>query len=52
MCYIIYSHVINTDHIERIANLAGKDKVGFGSDYDGINSTPEGLEVIFQGLHS
>ncbi|MDZ7780506.1 MAG: dipeptidase [Gemmatimonadota bacterium] len=32
------------DHIDHIANLAGVDHVGIGSDFDGISSTPAGLE--------
>ncbi|KAF8585804.1 hypothetical protein K439DRAFT_1342695 [Ramaria rubella] len=32
------------DHIEHIGNVAGRKHVGIGSDYDGIGSTPEGLE--------
>ncbi|MDX1494283.1 MAG: dipeptidase [Longimicrobiales bacterium] len=32
------------DHIEHIAAIAGIDHVGIGSDYDGIDSTPVGLE--------
>ncbi|MDH4158544.1 MAG: dipeptidase [candidate division Zixibacteria bacterium] len=32
------------DHILHIANVAGADHVGLGSDYDGIFFPPEGLE--------
>jgi membrane dipeptidase len=32
------------DHIEYIAKVAGVDKVGFGSDYDGVDVLPIGLE--------
>ena len=32
------------DHIEHIVNLVGADHVGLGSDFDGINCVPEGLE--------
>ncbi len=32
------------DHIEHIARVAGVDHVGLGSDFDGIPSTPVGLE--------
>jgi len=32
------------DHIEYVAKVAGMDHVGIGSDYDGIDSTPVGLE--------
>ncbi|KAF8441768.1 membrane dipeptidase-domain-containing protein [Boletus edulis BED1] len=34
------------DHVEHIAKIAGKKHVGIGSDFDGINSTPEGLEDV------
>ena len=34
------------DHIDHIAKVAGIDHVGLGSDYDGINQTPEGLEDV------
>jgi membrane dipeptidase len=33
------------DHIEYIARLVGAEHVGLGSDYDGINCVPEGLET-------
>ncbi len=33
------------DHIEHIAKLVGPDHVGLGSDFDGINCVPEGLET-------
>jgi len=32
------------DHIDHIVGLVGPDHVGLGSDFDGIPSTPEGLE--------
>jgi membrane dipeptidase len=32
------------DHIEYIARVAGIDHVGIGSDYDGIDVLPTGLE--------
>lgn len=35
------SHV--ADHITYIGDLIGYDHVGLGSDFDGIQSTPEGL---------
>lgn len=38
------SHVAN--HIMHIGNLIGFDHVGLGSDFDGIESTPEGLEDV------
>lgn len=34
------------DHVERIAAVAGKAHVGIGSDYDGIEDTPAGLEGV------
>jgi membrane dipeptidase len=32
------------DHIEYVRRVAGVDHVGIGSDFDGIDTTPEGLE--------
>jgi membrane dipeptidase len=32
------------DHIDHIAKIAGIDHVGLGSDFDGISSTPEGMD--------
>ncbi|MFW6089215.1 MAG: membrane dipeptidase, partial [Gemmatimonadota bacterium] len=32
------------DHIEHVREVAGIDHVGIGADYDGIGSTPVGLE--------
>lgn len=29
------------DHIEHIAGVAGVDRVGLGSDFDGVNMLPE-----------
>jgi membrane dipeptidase len=34
------------DHIEHVRDLAGIDHVGIGSDFDGISSTPIGLEDV------
>jgi membrane dipeptidase len=34
------------DHIDHIAQVAGVDHVGIGSDFDGITSTPVGLEDV------
>ena len=34
------------DHIEHIVEVAGIDHVGIGSDFDGIDSTPVGLEDV------
>lgn len=32
------------DHIDHIAKVAGIDHVGLGSDFDGVDSLPEGLD--------
>jgi membrane dipeptidase len=34
------------DHIDHIRRVAGIDHVGIGSDFDGIKSTPAGLEDV------
>jgi membrane dipeptidase len=34
------------DHIDHIVQIAGADHVGIGSDFDGISSTPAGLESV------
>lgn len=34
------------DHVEHIRKVAGVDCVGIGSDFDGIPSTPEGLNGV------
>jgi membrane dipeptidase len=34
------------DHIEHVREVAGVDHVGIGSDFDGISSTPLGLEDV------
>lgn len=34
------------DHVEHIAKVAGKDCVGFGSDFDGIPEAPQGLDAV------
>jgi membrane dipeptidase len=34
------------DHIEHIMKVAGPDHVGLGSDFDGINAVPRGLEDV------
>ncbi len=34
------------DHLERFLQAAGEDHVGLGTDYDGIPSTPVGLEDV------
>lgn len=46
------------DHIEYLINVGGSDCVGLGSDYDGINAVPDGLQdcsmmpTIAAGLES
>ena len=34
------------DHVERVIRIAGPQAVGLGTDYDGINDPPEGLEDV------
>ena len=34
------------DHIEYVRRVAGVDHVGIGSDFDGIDTVPEGLEDV------
>jgi membrane dipeptidase len=34
------------DHIDHIANVAGIDHVGLGSDFDGVTSLPEGIDSV------
>jgi membrane dipeptidase len=34
------------DHIEHIGKIAGSDHVGIGSDFDGIDETPDGLDGV------
>jgi membrane dipeptidase len=34
------------DHVEHVRRVAGVDHVGIGSDFDGISSTPVGLEDV------
>ncbi len=34
------------DHIDHIVKVAGIDHVGYGSDFDGVNSMPVGLEDV------
>ena len=34
------------DHIERVMKIAGPGAVGLGTDYDGIDDAPEGLEDV------
>lgn len=37
---------VMADHIEHIRRVAGVDHVAYGSDYDGIDCAPEGLEDV------
>jgi membrane dipeptidase len=34
------------DHIDHVVKVAGVDHVGLGSDFDGIDSTPRGVEDV------
>src|SRR5699024_3705719 len=34
------------DHIEHIRKIAGVESVGIGSDFDGIGTTPDGLDGV------
>ena len=40
------SYKLIADHIDHVVDLVGIDHVGLGSDYDGIEVTPEGMEDI------
>jgi membrane dipeptidase len=40
------SYRLIADHIDHVVELVGIDHVGIGSDYDGIEVTPEGMEDI------
>ncbi len=40
------SYKLIADHIDHVVDLVGIDHVGIGSDYDGIEVTPEGMEDI------
>ncbi len=37
---------IIADHLDHIVKLTSVDHVGFGSDFDGVNSTPKGLDDV------
>ena len=39
-----YKEVV--DHIDHVVKLVGPDYVGIGTDFDGIEVTPEGLEGV------
>lgn len=38
------SYRLIADHVEHVVELVGIDHVGFGSDFDGIAVTPDGME--------
>ena len=38
------SYKLIADHIDHVVGLVGTDYVGFGSDFDGIEVTPDGME--------
>ena len=40
------SYTLIADHIDHVVSLVGVDHVGIGSDYDGIEVTPNGMEDI------
>ena len=52
------SYKLIADHIDHVVSLVGIDHVGLGSDFDGIDVTPEGMEdasmmyKIFEELRS
>ena len=52
------SYKLIADHIDHVVSLVGVDHVGIGSDYDGIEVTPAGMEdismmpVLFDELRS
>jgi membrane dipeptidase len=33
-------------HIDHVVQIAGIDAVGIGSDYDGVNCVPDGLDNV------
>ena len=39
------------DHIDHVRKVAGRDHVGIGSDFDGIDTVPEGLEDVSRFPH-
>jgi membrane dipeptidase len=41
---VSYTRIV--DHIDHIVKVAGIDHVGIGSDWDGITSTPAGMEDV------
>ena len=52
------SYKLIADHIDHVVSLVGIEHVGIGSDYDGIEVTPQGMEdisrmpVLFEELRS
>ena len=40
------SYKLIADHIDHVVKLVGIDHVGIGSDFDGIEVTPEGMEDV------
>jgi membrane dipeptidase len=40
------SYTIIADHIDHMVKVAGIDHVGIGSDFDGIDETPSGMEDV------
>lgn len=36
----------STDHLNYIKSVTGPDHIGLGGDYDGVDSTPQGLEDV------
>ena len=40
------SYTMIADHIDHVVGLVGVDHVGIGSDFDGIEVTPDGMENI------
>lgn len=40
------SYRLIADHIDHVVSLVGTDHVGIGSDFDGIEVTPQGMEDI------
>ena len=40
------SYELIADHIDHVVDLVGIDHVGIGSDFDGIEVTPKGMEDI------
>src|ERR1043165_1185267 len=40
------SYTVIADHIDHMVKVAGIDHVGIGSDFDGIDETPSGMEDV------